>query len=57
MSWGNTTLKTISLKGTAANKVIIPIVTWAGLHTGTVKIMVVSESGKSVRIDGLVIAK
>ena len=57
VSWGNTTLKTISLKGTAANKVIIPIVTWAGLHTGTVKITVVSESGKSVRIDGLVVAK
>lgn len=57
VSWGNTTLKTISLKGTAANKVVIPIVTWAGLHTGTVKITVVSESGKSVRIDGLVVAK
>lgn len=57
VSWGNTTLKTISLKGTAANKVIIPIITWAGLHTGTVKITVVSDSGKSVRIDGLVIGK
>lgn len=57
VTWNGTTLKTISLKGTSANKQVLPIITWATLHTGTVKITVTSESGKSVRIDGLVVAK
>lgn len=57
VSWNGSTLKTISLKGKTGNKKVLPIVTWAGLHTGTVKITVTSASGKSVRIDGLVVGK
>ncbi|KRB77152.1 hypothetical protein ASE01_10420 [Nocardioides sp. Root190] len=57
VTWNGTTIRNISLKGTAANKVVLPIKTWAGMHTGTLKIIVTSESGRSVRIDGLVVTK
>ncbi|QSR28904.1 Hypothetical protein CFH99_0140 [Nocardioides aromaticivorans] len=55
--WNGTLLKKVSLKGAAATKKVYPIVTWAGLHTGTLTIKVISASGRPVRIDGLVVAK
>lgn len=55
--WNGTLLKKISLKGTTSTKKVYPIVTWAGLHTGTVTIKVISATGRPVRIDGLVVAK
>ncbi len=55
--WNGTLLKKVSLKGSAATKKVYPIVTWAGLHTGTLTIKVISASGRPVRIDGLVVAK
>ena len=46
-----------SISGAAAAKKVYPIVSWAGLHTGTLTIKVISASGRPVRIDGLVVAK
>lgn len=55
--WNGTLLKKISLKGAAATKKVYPIVSWAGLHTGTLTIKVISPTGRPVRIDGLAVAK
>jgi len=55
--WNGTLVRKISLKGTAATKKVYPIVTWSGLHTGTLTIKVISSTGRPVRIDGLVVAK
>lgn len=55
--WNGTLVRKISLKGTAATKKVLPIVTWGTVHTGTLKIKVISASGRPVRIDGLVVAK
>lgn len=55
--WNGTLIRKISLKGTAATKKVYPIVTWGTVHTGTLTIKVISANGRSVRIDGLVVAK
>lgn len=55
--WNGTLVRKISLKGTAATKKVYPIVTWGTVHTGTLRIKVISASGRTVRIDGLVVAK
>lgn len=55
--WNGTLVKKISLKGTTAAKKVYPIVTWSGLHTGTLTIKVISATGRPVRIDGLAVAK
>ena len=55
--WNGTLLRKISLKGAAASKKVYPIVTWGTVHTGTLKIKVLSASGRPVRLDGLVVAK
>lgn len=55
--WNGTLVRKISLKGTAATKKVLPIVTWGTVHTGTLKIKVISATGRPVRIDGLVVAK
>lgn len=54
--WNGSAVRTISLKGTAAKKVVLPIVTFPGQRTGKLAIKVVSK-GKPVLIDGLVVAK
>jgi hypothetical protein len=56
VTWNGTTIRTINLQGKAANKVVLPIITWGNVRSGTLKI-VVTSSGKSVRIDGLVVTK
>lgn len=55
--WNGTLVRKISLKGTAATKKVYPIVTWGTVHTGTLRIKVISATGRPVRIDGLVVAK
>lgn len=55
--WNGTLVRKISLKGTAATKKVYPIVSWGTVHTGTLRIKVISASGRTVRIDGLVVAK
>lgn len=55
--WNGTLVRTISLKGATANKVVFPIKTWGTVQSGNLKIKVVSANGRPVRIDGLVVAK
>ncbi|HWJ11330.1 MAG TPA: hypothetical protein VNS46_18255 [Nocardioides sp.] len=55
--WNGTLIRKISLKGTAVTKKVYPIVTWGTVHTGALRIKVVSAKGRPVRIDGLVVAK
>lgn len=55
--WNGSLIRTISLKGATADKVVFPIKTWDTVHSGNLKIKVVSASGQPVRIDGLVAAK
>lgn len=55
--WNGTLLRKISLQGTTAARQVLPIITWSGLHTGTVTIKVLSPDGRRVRIDGMVVAK
>lgn len=55
--WNGTLVRTISLKGTAAKKKVYPITTWGSVRSGTLKVKVVSPTGRQVRIDGLVVAK
>ena len=55
--WNGTLVRKISLKGTTATKKVLPIVTWGTVHTGTLRIKVISATGRPVRIDGLVVAK
>lgn len=55
--WNGTLVRKISLKGSATTKKVYPIVSWGTVHTGTLRIEVISASGRPVRIDGLVVAK
>lgn len=55
--WNGTVIRTISLKGANANRVVFPIKTWDSVRSGNLKIKVVSANGRPVRIDGLVVAK
>ncbi|GAA4803446.1 hypothetical protein ACFQ0K_12105 [Nocardioides caeni] len=55
--WNNKVIKTISLKGKTTKKKLIPIATFQGVRSGTVKIRVTSPTGRPVHIDGLVVAK
>ncbi len=50
------TLGTYSLEGSGKKKVV-PVAKFAEVKSGTVKITVVSQDGKKVDIDGLVVAK
>jgi hypothetical protein len=54
---GTTLLRTISLHSdTKVIGKVIPVKSWSALHSGTVRIKVVS-SGKKVIIDGLAISR
>ena len=55
--WNGTLVRTISLAGSTANRVVLPIVTWGNVRTGTLQLKVTSANGRPVRIDGLVVAK
>ncbi|WP_435771829.1 hypothetical protein [Nocardioides sp. SYSU DS0651] len=57
VTWNGKSIGTISLKGTAAKKKAIGIETFSKVRVGTVKIKVVSASGRPVHIDGLVVSK
>lgn len=56
VSFGKQSLGTFSLEGKGKKKVI-PVKTFDKVRTGTVKITVVSPTGRPVAIDGLVVAK
>ena len=55
--WNGALVRKVSLKGTAVTRKVYPIVTWGTVHTGTLRIKVLSASGRPVRLDGLVVAK
>jgi hypothetical protein len=54
--WNGATIKTISLKGSAANKVEYLIKKFSGVQTGTLKLKI-TTAGKLVKIDGLEVTK
>lgn len=54
--WNKKKLGEVSLKGTG-KRVVVPIREWSTPKTGTVRIKVISPSGKVVKIDGLVVDK
>ncbi len=56
VTFNGKSLGTYSLKGTGKKKVI-SVASFAKVKTGTVKITVISQDGKKVDIDGLVVAK
>ena len=55
--WKGELKKTISLKSSASkDKVVIPLLSFSGVRTGTLK-LVVSSSGKRVQLDGLAVSR
>lgn len=54
--WNGKVVRTISLKGKGARHVL-PIATFGSVQGGTLKIKVLSKTGRKVLIDGLVVAK
>ncbi|MBU2698791.1 hypothetical protein [Pimelobacter sp. 30-1] len=54
--WNGKVVRRISLKGKGA-KVVLPIATFGSVQGGTLKIKVVSKTGRKIMIDGVVVAK
>lgn len=54
--WNGKIVRKISLKGKGA-KLVLPIATFGSVQGGTLKIKVISKTGRKVFIDGLVVAK
>jgi len=54
--WNGKVVRTISLKG-KAGQVTVPVLDLGNTQTGTLKIKVVSKTGRKVTIDGIIAAK
>lgn len=54
--WNGKVVRRISLKGKGA-RLVLPIATFGSVQGGTLKIKVVSKTGRKVFVDGLVVAK
>ncbi|MFJ9316262.1 hypothetical protein ACIRN4_18895 [Pimelobacter simplex] len=54
--WNGKVVRTISLKGKGA-RLVLPVATFGSVQGGTLKIKVISKTGRKVLIDGLVVAK
>lgn len=57
IKWNGKVVRKLSLKGTKANSLTLPVVSFGSVQTGTLKIKVVGKDRRPVRIDGLVVAK
>lgn len=54
--WNGKRIRTVSLRG-KGKRVVVPIASFAGVQAGTVKIKVVSRTGRKVQVDGVIVAK